>query len=281
MPVVFLRSPLKPCLWISKMGGWYVTCHRQFWNRRWEYRPCACQVTGMTCPLSIFVQRSLLKWKRCRMKKKKTRASREKNELPSRSLLAKRSPSSRDRMDLKVACLVDTTPYTASINGRQPNPNCNPTFYHNQYMPYPNLKTRTSERMFCLIRTGLWLLWDLFCTEMQPRLQLRQNMCYSTLVYTYIHLKSHSRSCIHRTDTVYRQNATVWVHRWHCCPLSSTPCSPKLNSIYLLHSLQCWIHFLFAYLKRALRSWKFTVAGWATILANTWVRVLALSEQYL
>lgn len=90
--------------------------------------------------------------------KEKTRASREKNELPSRSLLAKRSPSSRDRMDLKVAGLVDTTPYTASINGRQPNPHCNPTFYHNQYMPYPNLKTRTSERMFGLIRTGLWLL---------------------------------------------------------------------------------------------------------------------------
>lgn len=118
-------------------GGWYVACHRQFWNCRWEYRPCACQVTGMTRPLSIFVQRSLLKWKRCQVKK--IRTSREKNELPTRSLLAKRSPSGRDRMDGKVACTVDTTPYTASINGGQPNPNRNPTFYHNQYMPNPNL----------------------------------------------------------------------------------------------------------------------------------------------
>lgn len=76
----------------------------------------------------------------------------------------------------------------------------------------------------------------LLCTEMQPGLQLRQNMCCSTLVYTYIYLKSHSGSCIPQTDTVYRQSATrVWVHRWHCVhQKKSFFCTNPLSS--LLHT---------------------------------------------
>lgn len=41
----------------------------------------------------------------------KIRTSREKNELPTSSPLAKQSPSSRDGMDVKVASTVDITPY--------------------------------------------------------------------------------------------------------------------------------------------------------------------------